>query len=129
MKTFSCIWLIVFLITKIIYYATCLGCMKIGFGINFIQLLKSQMWVLLYCATINHSFRNRRRANKTYHKGLTIFKPKSVLYLLCLWSRESTGSHKNFTGAIIIWNVQCVFKALYNNLKYHNLILFLLFYL
>lgn len=81
-----------------------------------------------YIVQLLITFKNRR-ANKTYRKGPTIFKPKSVLYLLCLWSRESTGSHKNFTGAIIIWNVQGVFKALYNNLKYHNLILFLLFYL
>lgn len=51
-----------------------------------------------------------------------------VFCLLFLWSWKSTGSHKIFTGAIIIWNFQGVSKTLYKN-KYHMLILFLVFYL
>lgn len=35
-----------------------------------------------YIVQLLITFKNRRRANKTYHP--TIFKPKSVLYLLCL---------------------------------------------
>lgn len=105
------------------------GAGRLDSGINFIQLLNPKCGCL-YIVKLFITLKNRRRAKKKKnHKGLNIFQPKSVLCLLFLWSWKSTGSHKNFTGAIIIWNFQGVSKALYNNLKYHNLILFLLFYL
>ena len=51
------------------------------------------MWVLLYCDTINHPFKNRKRANKKYHKGLNIVKPKSVLVYFFF-------DHENLRAAI-----------------------------